>query len=244
MTTLLSCDEFKTDRYTFSYDTNKYDLETPLRKIFDNWTDPINQLYKFFENSETLDQITIDNDTKTKFHNKWYSSPHYDEFLNVYYSLVREVICPLFKDESAFIVQKDPAFRIHLPNNTALGFRPNMGDPDDKIGIHCDSDYNHPDPEINFMLTLSGQKDNNSCFVETAPGSDVFQPLNMEYGQFTSFYGNKCRHYNKTNDTGVARISIDFRIFPKSKYNPNYEKASIHGKRPFLVGGYYVEIVI
>ena len=96
--------------------------------------------------------------------------------------------------------------RIHLPNNTALGFRPNMGDPNDKIGIHCDSDYNHPDPEINFMLTLSGQKDNNSCFVETAPGSDIFQPLNMEYGEFISFYGNKCRHYNKTNDTGLSFI--------------------------------------
>ena len=64
----------------------------------------------------------------------------------------------------------------------------------------------------------------------------------MKYGEFYSFYGNKLKHYNKTNDTGDSRVSIDFRIIPKSYYEEKNENKSLHGKRPFLIGGYYVEL--
>jgi len=235
--------ELLTNKFIFNYDIKKYKFEECLKKIFDNWGDSITQLYKYYNNTDNYAQIEIENDTKTEFHKKFYNSPYYNEFLEIYYSLVREEVLPIFNcDDNEFIVQKDPAFRIHLPNNTALGFRPNMNDPEDKIGLHCDADYNHQEGEINFMLTLSGQKGANSCFVETAPGSDNYKSLDMEYGQFISFYGNKCRHYNIKNNTGISRLSIDFRIMPISKYDNTYEKSSIHGKRKFLIGGYYISM--
>jgi FkbM family methyltransferase len=92
------------------------------------------------------------------------------------------------------------------------------------------------------MLTFGNQYGNNSCYVETAPSSDIFHPIEMKYGEFVSFYGNKCRHFNRKNDTGISRVSIDFRIMPISKYNPDYDKESLHTKRKFLLGGYYTKI--
>ena len=203
---------------------------------------PIELLHNYFSDSDCLNQITIDEDTKTTFHKKYYNSPYYEELLNLYYTFVREVVLPLFKEEEEFVVQKDPAFRINLPNNTALGFRPNMGDPEDKIGLHCDGDYDHPDGEINFMLTFGKQYGNNSCYVETSPNNEDYYPIEMEFGEFVSFYGNKCRHFNRVNDTGVSRISIDFRIIPISKYDTKNVKQSLHGKRKFLIGDYYVSM--
>lgn len=229
-----------TGQHKFIFNIAEYNFEGILRKIFDNWEHPIYELYKYFDDSDKLEQIIIDGDTKTKFHRKYYDSPYYNEFLEEYYRFVKEVVLPLFNDENEFVIQKDPAFRIHLPNNTALGYRPNMNDPEDKIGLHCDGDYGHPIGEINFMLTLSGQYGNNSCFVETEPENNNFTPLEMEYGEFISFNGNKCRHYNKTNDTGVGRVSIDFRIIPKALYDETYRGESLHGKRKFIIGGYYI----
>lgn len=230
-------------KHKFTYNIKKYNFKEIICNIFDNWEHPIGELYKYFENSDKMDQILIDQDTKTKFHRKYYDSSFYNEFLDTYYRFVREVIFTLFPEETELVVQKDPSFRIHLPNNTALGFRPNKSDPEDKVGLHCDGDYGHPEGEINFILTLSGQLGNNSCFVETFPYSDIFEPLEMNYGEFVSFNGNRCRHFNKRNDTGVARVSIDFRIIPKSKYNDQYKETSIHGKRKFLIGDYYISII-
>jgi len=212
-----------------------------LRKIFNGWSDRIEKLHLFFEDSDKLEQITIDQDTKTRFHRQYYDSPHYPELLETYYRFIKDMVLPLFKtDDVEFVVQKDPCFRIHLPNNTALGKRITENDPDDMIGIHCDGDYGHPPGEMNFMLTFGYQRDSNSCYVETSVGSGQFQPFEMNYGQFISFYGNKLRHYNKTNITGDSRVSIDFRVIPLSKYDDTNQESSLHGKRPFRLGGYYV----
>jgi hypothetical protein len=214
-----------------------------LKKIFDDWSGPIETLHEFFHGSDTLEQITIDNDTKTAFHQKYYKSEHYDQMVSLYHNFVKDCVIPLFDcDDTVFVIQKEPTFRINLPNNSALGVRPTMQDPTDRIGIHCDADYNHPDGEINFMLTFGKQFGTNSCYVETAPGSDEFYPIEMNYGEFFSFYGNKCRHFNKKNDTGMSRVSIDFRVMPISKYNEECNKKSLHSDRPFLIGGYYTII--
>ena len=239
----LTFEDFVRSIKKFEYNTDQYPFVEKLRKIFHGWTGPIENLHCFFEDSDKLQQITIEEDTKTKFHRHYYDSPYYNEFISLYYRFVKEVVLPLFKTEDdRFIVQKDPCFRIHLPNNTALGKRTTMGDPEDKIGIHCDGEYGHPGGEINFMVTFGNQQGTNSCYVESSIGSEEYIPLEMKYGEFMSFYGNKLRHFNKTNNTGDARVSIDFRIIPISKYNDENNTVSLHGKRPFRVGGYYIEI--
>jgi len=236
-------EEFISSIKKFTYDTKKYPFTDILRKIFNDWPGKIEDLYTFFLDSDKLEQITIDEDTKTSFHRYYYDSPHYDEIIELYYKFVKEIVLPLFNTSGKnFVVQKDPCFRIHLPNNTALGKRNQKNDPGDKIGFHCDGEYNHPEGEINFMLSFGYQRDTNSCYVETNIGSEQYIPLEIKYGEFVSFYGNKLRHFNKTNTTGEARLSIDFRIIPYELYKKENNAVSLHGKRPFIIGGYYVEI--
>ena len=64
------------------------------------------------------------------------------------------------------------------------------------------------------------------------------RPLKIQKGEFISFYGNKCLHYNMLNTTGKTRISLDFRVIPGSIYKDSLDKA-IHSNRKFIVGEYY-----
>jgi len=237
-----SYDELKANQTLFSYDTAKYNFVEKLTKIFDNCNLLVENIHEFFETDENK-QVTIDDDTKTKFHQKYYKSENYNEMIDLYQKFVKDIVLPIFNcEDNEFVVQKEPSFRVCPPKNTALGFRPNMGDPEDKIGIHCDGDYGHPENEINFMLTFGNQYGNNSCYVETSPYSNNFVALEMKYGEFIAFYGNRCRHFNRINDTGISRVSIDFRVMPLSKYDSNCEKESLHSKRKFLIGDYYVKM--
>lgn len=243
MPSALQFEEFVESQYKFNYDTQQYPFRDILCKIFNNWSKPIEELHQFFENSDKLEQITIDEDTKTKFHRHYYDSPHYTEFIDLYYKFVKEQVLPLFKVETnEFVVQKDPCFRICLPNNTALGKRTTIEESNDKIGMHTDGEYGHPPGEINFMVSFGYQRESNSCYIETKVESNEFKPIEMNYGEFYSFYGNKLRHHNKTNITGEARVSIDFRVIPMTHYQEENAEVSLHGKRPFLIGGYYVRM--
>ena len=47
---------------------------------------------------------------------------------------------------------------------------------------------------------------------------------------------------HRKNTTGFSRVSIDFRVIPFSKYNPDYELSSVHGNRKFLIGDYFTRI--
>lgn len=217
------------------YDTSVYDFQDVVRRIFG--VEDLQQTHLL--RPPVSEQITFDEDTKTWFHKTYYGSPVYPELIALYDRFVKEEILPLYPDTS-HAVQVDPSFRIHLPNNTALGAR--TDDVGEAIGMHCDADYNHQPGEINFILPLTPMFDTNSVYVESAPGESDFHPANVPTGTVFCFYGNKCRHYNRRNDTGVSRLSIDFRVIPMKNYDPNWPAVSIHGKRPLTLGGYFKEV--
>ena len=91
------------------------------------------------------------------------------------------------------------------------------------------------------MLSITGQHNSNSCYIETSPQKGDFYPVTIERGEFISFYGNQCRHYNMKNTTGKTRISFDFRVIPYSLYKESQNEA-IHSKRAFKIGDYYTVI--
>ena len=179
------------------------------------------------------------NDVSTYFHKILYNSPYYSELLNVYYKFIKTNIFQFFPDEKYLVVQKDPGFRVCAPNNTALGLRENENECD-IIGMHTDGEYNHPDTEINFIIAVTEMFGKNSVFMETQPNMGDFKAINMKWNEYLMFYGNKCRHYNMKNDTGQSRVSLDFRVIPFSKYDPNYNKVSVHASRKFLIGDYFI----
>lgn len=217
------------------YDTNTYDFQDVVRRIFD--VEDLQQTHLL--RPPVSEQITFDEDTKTWFHKTYYGSPIYPELIALYDRFVKEKILPLYSDTS-YAVQIDPSFRIHLPNNTALGVR--SDDDGEKIGLHCDADYNHQPHEVNFILPLTPMFGTNSVFVESSPGKEDYHSVEAPVGNVFCFYGNKCRHYNRRNETGVSRLSIDFRVIPMKDYDPNWSAVSIHGKRPLTLGGYFKEV--
>ena len=101
----------------FPDNTSRFDFENALREIFDDFTGPLDELHTFFVGADAWPLATLDNDTNTMFHSKYYKSDKYEDFQAIYRRFVREFILPLF-DEREFAVQREPSFRVHLPNNS------------------------------------------------------------------------------------------------------------------------------
>lgn len=221
-----------------TYDTREYPFQELMKKLL-GFNGDITQCHTLVKDSTQWDQISFQNDTATDFHKLYYKSPHYSEMIALYHRFLQEWLLPQLEEEE-YIVQKEPSFRIHIPNNTALGKRGDEVD-DEKIGFHCDADYNHPAAEVNYMITITGQADSNSCYIESEPGKEDWHPINIQYGEVHRFYGNKCRHFNKKNTTSYTRISFDFRIIPSSKYT-EADSTAIHSGRKFVVGEYYMRM--
>jgi len=235
---MINYDKLKSGVYNYNYDTNKYNFYNIIQKIY-NINTPLEYIHTSTYQPFTK-QVLFDTDTCTPYHKKYYNSPFYNEFVSAYNDFIIENIVPIFNED--IVIQKEPSFRISLPNNSALGKCTNDKDPE-IIGMHCDADYNHPAEEINFMLTITGQGETNSCYIETQPNKGDFFPVKMEKGEFMSFYGNKCRHYNKLNITNKTRISFDFRVIPYSMYKEN-NSIAVHSKRKFSIGEYFTLIHI
>jgi hypothetical protein len=222
----------------FSYSTTEYPFQELMKKILGLQGD-LTQAHSLIEGATEWAQISFQNDTSTEFHKKYYKSSHYHEMVELYQRFLQTWLLPQL-EEDEYIVQKEPSFRIHIPNNTALGKRGDEKD-EEQIGLHCDADYNHPSGEVNYMLTVTGQSDTNSCYIESEPGKGDFHPIAIAYGEVFRFYGNKCRHYNKRNISQNTRISFDFRVIPASKYEEEGTVA-IHSGRKFTVGEYYIRM--
>lgn len=216
----------------YKYDTKEHPFYEKIQEIFSTQL-PLELIHT--ATNASIEQVTFDTDTSTDYHKLYYKSSLYHEMIAIYDDFLVKNILPLFNED--IVVQKEPSFRISLPNNTALGKCATDTD-SEIIGLHCDGDYNHPKEEINFMLTITGQEETNSCYIETEPKKGDFFPVKLAKGDFMSFYGNQCRHYNKVNRTGKVRISIDFRVIPYSEYNDTSASA-VHSNRKFCIGDYF-----
>ena len=155
----------------------------------------------------------------------------WSEFINAYNNFICDEIAPLF-DES-FAYQATPSFRVQVPNNKAVSL------------WHYDSDeeHLHPEGEINFILPVTRAFDTNAIWAESEPGKGDFMPMGWECSEFAEFNGNKCRHGNKINKTGVSRVSFDFRVMPIHKYKPDL-RPELRAKARLAIGATNAKFVI
>jgi hypothetical protein len=219
------------------YDLTKFNFHSRIQDMFKF---PIS-LEALHEISEERSQVTFDGDTKTNYQRTFYDSPQYEEFRELYYEFVRAHIFPLFPDETALVVQKDPGFRVCPIENTALGIREGES-ADGPIGMHTDSEYNHPPEEVNFIIAVTEMWDTNSVYFESEPGKGDFTPLFLRRNEFIKICANQLRHHNLRNISGQTRVSIDFRVIPFSKYNADNEKTSVHSLRKLTIGDYFIKM--
>jgi hypothetical protein len=169
--------------------------------------------------------FTRDRDQSTVFHEKFYAIG--EEFFSVYRPFIRELVRPIVGED--LIYQRIPTFRVHLPNNVAVG------------EFHRDRDYFHDPAEINFWLPLTRAWDTNTIWIESEEGKEDFMPYHLEYGHFLKFSGANLKHGNKVNKTGFTRVSFDFRVIPLSQYVPN-NRRSINRKMRFTIGDYFEKL--
>jgi ectoine hydroxylase-related dioxygenase (phytanoyl-CoA dioxygenase family) len=169
--------------------------------------------------------LTRENDQKTVFHERFYSIG--DEFFRVYHRLLVDVVQPLFGEN--LIYQRIPTFRVHLPNNVAVG------------EIHRDRDYSHGQGEVNLWLPFTRAWDSNTVWIESAEGSGDLRPYACDVGQILMFDGVNLLHGNVRNETDKTRVSADFRVIPASQYVAR-PATTINSQLEFAVGGYFADL--
>ena len=213
----------------YKYDTHKYNFAEMIKDLF-GVTD-LQLLHKERKDLHPNKILIFDNESKTKYHNKFYSKMNkgWPQLENAYDLFIKNEITKYVQED--FIYQYMPSFRVHLPNDKAIH----------KWHFDSDVDHLHPEWEINFQVALTEMYDTQATWVEAVPGLKKYMPMEMSYGEFYIFNGNKCTHGNKENISGKTRVSFDFRILPKSKYNPSLVE-SVTAKKKFLLGDYYKEI--
>jgi hypothetical protein len=150
----------------------------------------------------------------------------YDGFMwwsATYAEFVHEVIAPHVGEP--FYYQRVPTFRVHLPDNVAVG------------EFHTDAVYHHPPGEVTFWTPLTPAYD--SCSVWIADDDDELHVVNANPGEVIEFSAVTRRHGNKLNVTGQSRVSFDFRCLPARLLPKVDESRTKHTRMRFIPGEYY-----
>ena len=212
-----------------NYDVDKYKFRELVLSVFD--VDRLDQIHTLKPELCAGELFDFTNETKTFFHESFYKKLNsgWLEFVDSYHSFIRDNVSQLV-EEGSFVFQTTPSFRVHIPNNKAISL----------WHYDSDSEHKHPSGELNFQIPLTKTFETNATWIETSPGEKDFAPIEMEYGQYAQFNGNKCTHGNKINKTGITRVSFDFRVLPYDKYNPDYKATTGDIGKRFVIGEYYL----
>ena len=140
----------------YDYNLEKYGFVSLFQELFnrndlDNLHLDLDNEYEFFSQPGS--------DSDTKFHRVFYDRMRsgWPEFLDLYKAFIKEFIAPAMGVKDELIYQKWPSFRVHLPNNVAVG------------GWHKDGDYHHPPGEVNFILAITSMFESNTTIAESEP---------------------------------------------------------------------------
>jgi hypothetical protein len=211
----------------FEYDKEKFKFVELIQDLFD--CENLQFLHQKLDlNLEKFERPGVDSDTEIHkvFYDKLKSG--WPEFENLYKKFIRnEAVKRTDITSEQLVFQRWPSFRIHLPNNVAVG------------GWHSDKEYNHPAGEVNFIVALTPMFESNTVITESAPKKRDFHQIEMNPGQYFRFNGNECTHGNLPNKTGLTRVSFDFRIMNFLDYKSDYELTSLSANKKFLIGAYY-----
>lgn len=207
------------------------------RMVEQHFGHPLNRLHELLECP--VARLEVGRDQQTQFHKKFYEigADFWEEYKNFARHCAERIG---LGDPAQLLYQRRPTFRVHLPGNVATG------------GWHRDGDYNHPSEELNFVVPLTrfippspeGHA-GNGFFIADRPWLRSrllrrFVHPDMEPGDVLRFHGAALLHGSVENRTGLTRVSLDFRVLPKTAV-PTDGKSTVNQGIPFKVGpdGYY-----
>lgn len=197
------------------YDTQEYDF----RGVVENILGP--DLERIHCALGNMALRTRETDQKTDAHRMFYDG--FDRVEETYRQFIRGFVEPLFQEPVVF--QRVPTFRVHLPGNLAVGEH------------HRDSDYNHNPNAVTFWLPVTDACGSSSVHIEL---DGKMRPTYVPYGHVLVFDSMNLKHGNEVNTTPDSRVSMDFRIIPKSKFIPS-DKESLNTHLKMDIGGYYAD---
>jgi len=204
-----------------NYNTEQFPFASKLQQLF-----KVENLSSINDNVEIFSR---EKDQSTIYHKKYYEWSRTEEFTQLYESFIYSVVKPLYNEQ--IVYQAIPTFRISYPNNIAVGeFH--------KDKLYRDINWAIDVDEDNFFLPFTDAFDTNTIWVESEEDKGDFSPMNCLYGELIQWDGSNLMHGNKVNETGKARVSVDFRAMKYSNYKPS-EHGSINTKTKFQIGEYY-----
>jgi ectoine hydroxylase-related dioxygenase (phytanoyl-CoA dioxygenase family) len=204
-----------------SYNKEYFLFKEKLEQLFS-----INNLSALNDNIEVFSR---EQDQSTKYHKLYYDWARTDEFIQLYDKFILDIIKPLYNEQ--IVYQAIPTFRIAYLDNIAVGeFH--------KDKFYRDVNWANEVQEDNFFLPFTDAFDTNTIWVESEEDKGDFSPMNCNYGEVIQWDGSNLTHGNKINETGRARVSVDFRVIKYSNYKPS-EYGSINTKTKFQIGEYY-----
>lgn len=167
--------------------------------------------------------VTRETDSKTSIHQLYYEQIGSTDFYEQYRKFIHSVVGNLV--DGPLIVQKIPTFRVHLPNNKAVG------------QYHRDSDFGHQPGAINFWVPVTPAFESNAIHIANTDDVDP-SPVAVNVGEALAFDAVNLFHGNEVNLTGQSRVSFDFRVIPEHEYSES-SKVSINTMTQLAIGGYY-----
>lgn len=208
------------------YDTSSYPFQLMIARHFRVSATDLPYLDRYLPPWMSYSRFKVGNDQETIFHDRYYEiEKENPKFLATYDRFIEEQVVPLIGGDVVY--QRFPTFRCHMPNNVAVG------------GWHRDTEYNHPPGEINFWMPFTKAWDSNTIWLSMNGNKDDASPKELRNGQYLMFEGSTL-HGNKVNDTGLCRVSMDFRVIPADKFMPGVRE-SVSAGRSFTVGDYYYQ---
>lgn len=199
----------------------RFDFVGAVSRIFG--IEDLSQIHRLAPTASIHDRAS---DQKTELHRIFYANNQ--EVLEIYEDLMRNWI-PVVMGSDDLIYQAVPTFRVHLPGSLAVG------------EFHKDSEYAHSREEINFWLPVTEAFGTNSIWVESREDAGDYRPTWVKKGEVFRFPGGILRHGNKLNDTGVSRVSFDFRAVRRDLFSPTGERSASAGIE-MKIGSYYKEL--
>lgn len=219
----------------YTYDVSRYELREFLERTYGAPIETLQSLSSDFNTRETGTLQDVESDLHKTFYRTIKSSP---EFKIIYTRIIRDIFHQFFPDEPALIYQSFPSIRFQFVGNTC-------------VPPHYDSDDigRHPLGERNFLIPLTKMFRTTRLFIETSPGANDAQGIDLDYGDLFFFNGNRCMHHNVTNQEDYMRISFDFRVITVRDYlrylgseitttNPRDPEKTRKPVR-MVIGGYY-----
>lgn len=144
--------------------------------------------------------------------------PQEADFYKVYHPWVANIIGTRVGRRLSYSLH--PKFRVHLSGTESVS------------SFHRDSHITNRPEQINVFLPFTDVFEGNTLWCEDNYGSDNFIPLNLKYGQALLWDGGYLKHGTLKNNTGLTRVSCDFRFHYKDEFLADEAIRKILSGRP------------